>query len=195
MTSWPTGDMRLTFNEVPDLYENVRPSYPADLFDHLFERLPHNPRILEVGPGTGQATQGLVERGAPLTAVEIGPALAAILDSKYQHSDRVRVVNDSSETAPLDGRRFDAGVSATANTTGSRRPIPTRCQESRSSSPTATGSTNARSTACPGIRPTPRSNTVTYSSPTPAPKPCRPTNEPICSTNSSPSPRTSSTAS
>lgn len=45
-------DRRLSFNEVPDIYDEIRPSYPADLFDVVFESLPSEPTILEVGPGT-----------------------------------------------------------------------------------------------------------------------------------------------
>jgi hypothetical protein len=46
----PPDDIRLSFNEVADIYDKVRPSYPADLFDALFQRLPSQPEIVEVGP-------------------------------------------------------------------------------------------------------------------------------------------------
>jgi hypothetical protein len=53
-------DIRLSFNEVADIYDKVRPSYPAGLFDVLFQKLPSQPEIVEVGPGTGQATNDLL---------------------------------------------------------------------------------------------------------------------------------------
>ena len=43
-------DIRLSFNEAPDIYDKVRPSYPAALFDALFRTLPSEPEIVEVGP-------------------------------------------------------------------------------------------------------------------------------------------------
>ena len=57
-------DPRLSFNAVVDLYDEIRPSYPAAMFDALFGLLPRRPRIVEVGPGTGQATKDLLARGA-----------------------------------------------------------------------------------------------------------------------------------
>ena len=45
-----------------------------------FALLPERPRVLEVGPGTGQATQNLYRtRRATVHAIEIGPAMAAKL--------------------------------------------------------------------------------------------------------------------
>ena len=73
------ADRRLSFNEAPDVYDEIRPSYPAALFDVLFEMLPSEPAIVEVGPGTGQATRDLLARGASVHAIEIGPATAAKL--------------------------------------------------------------------------------------------------------------------
>ena len=70
-------DRRLSFDEVPDVYDEIRPSYPAGLFAALFEMLPPHPSVLEVGPGTGQATKDLLAGGASVHAVEIGPAMAA----------------------------------------------------------------------------------------------------------------------
>ena len=61
-------DIRLSFNEAPDIYDKVRPSYPAELFDTLFQVLPSQPEIVEVGGGTGQATKDLLARGASVLA-------------------------------------------------------------------------------------------------------------------------------
>jgi tRNA G46 methylase TrmB len=56
--------LRTTFGEDAELYDRVRPSYPAELFNELAELLGNpSPRVLEIGPGTGQATAPMVERG------------------------------------------------------------------------------------------------------------------------------------
>lgn len=70
---------RESFDRVPDLYHVIRPGYPPALFDDLFALLPTRPHILEVGPGTGQATRNLLSRGATVDAIEIGPRMAAKL--------------------------------------------------------------------------------------------------------------------
>jgi len=68
-------ERRGTFDTVAELYDRARPTYPPELIDYVVAL---GPRILEIGPGTGQATRALVERGAEVTAVELGPGLAAI---------------------------------------------------------------------------------------------------------------------
>jgi SAM-dependent methyltransferase len=74
--TWDPSVLRLTFGKVADAYHQVRPTYPTDLFDELFALLPDNPRILEVGPGTGQATSELLRRGAAVDAIEISAGMA-----------------------------------------------------------------------------------------------------------------------
>ena len=72
--------LRATFNEDPYRYDRVRPRYPPELFDDLvaLARLPERARLLEIGPGTGQATVPLAERGYAVVAVELGAGLAAV---------------------------------------------------------------------------------------------------------------------
>lgn len=109
----PPDDIRLSFNEAAETYDRVRPSYPADLFDALFQMLPAEPEIVEVGPGTGQATKDLLARGASVHAIEIGPAMAAKLRSNLP-SNRLRVTVGDFEMITLAPRTADAVFSATA---------------------------------------------------------------------------------
>jgi SAM-dependent methyltransferase len=107
------ADIRLSFNEGADVYDRARPSYPAGLFDALFQILPTEPQVVEVGPGTGQATRDLLVRGASVHAIEIGPAMAAKLRSNLP-SDRLRVTVGDFETVTLAPGTADAVFSATA---------------------------------------------------------------------------------
>lgn len=72
-------DRRRTFDQVAPAYHAARPGYPPALFDRLAELLPPEPSILEVGPGTGQATEPLLQRGATVRAVELGPNMAEVI--------------------------------------------------------------------------------------------------------------------
>ncbi len=105
-------DIRLSFNEAPEIYDRVRPSYPDDLFDALFQMLPSQPEIVEVGPGTGKATKDLLARGASVVAVEIGEATAAKLRSNLP-TDRLRITIDDFELLEIGGE-VDAVFSASA---------------------------------------------------------------------------------
>ncbi len=105
--------LRAGFDNVPDVYHRVRPGYPPELFDHLFELLPERPRVLEVGPGTGQATRDLLARGAPVHAVEIGPALADKL-RQVLPARELTVTVGNFEQLPGDGAAYDCVFAATA---------------------------------------------------------------------------------
>jgi len=93
-------DIRLSFENAVEIYDEVRPSYPSELFDELFGLLPVEPQIVEVGPGTGKATRDLLARGASVHAIEIGPAMAACLRSNLP-SERLRVSVGDFETMDI----------------------------------------------------------------------------------------------
>jgi SAM-dependent methyltransferase len=96
------------FDAVAELYDRVRPTYPPGLVDDVAAL---GPRILEIGPGTGQATRALVERGADVTAVELGRRLAAIAQ---RNVPQARVVVADVATWRPDHADFDAVVAFTA---------------------------------------------------------------------------------
>jgi len=106
-------DIRISFAEAASIYDRIRPSYPVDLFDALFEKLPAEPEIVEVGPGTGQATKDLLARGASVHAIEIGPALAAKMRSNFP-SDRLGISVGDFEVMDIAPSAADAVFSATA---------------------------------------------------------------------------------
>jgi SAM-dependent methyltransferase len=106
-------DVRLSFNEVAETYDEIRPSYPAEAFDLLFAALPDKPYVIEVGPGTGQATRGLLARGARVHAIEIGPAMAAKLRSNFA-TDRLTITVGDFESLALPAREADVVFSASA---------------------------------------------------------------------------------
>src|SRR5690242_21788607 len=68
------------FNEVPELYDRVRPGYPDELFADLvaITGLDNTSSVLEVGCGTGQATRSLGALGFPMTALEPGAEMAEL---------------------------------------------------------------------------------------------------------------------
>ena len=67
------------FGQVAELYARSRPGYLPQVFDDLIRLsgLPEGGDILEIGPGTGQATVPLAERGYRVTGVEPDAAMAA----------------------------------------------------------------------------------------------------------------------
>jgi SAM-dependent methyltransferase len=72
-------------------------------------------RVLEIGPGTGQATLPFAERGFRLVCVELGERLAAVARRKLAAFPNVEIVTAPFEVwEPSGGGVFDAVVTFTA---------------------------------------------------------------------------------
>ncbi|WP_213456000.1 class I SAM-dependent methyltransferase [Rhizomonospora bruguierae] len=108
--------LRATFTEDAERYDRARPGYPEALFADLVELTGAGPgsRVLEIGPGTGQATVPLAGLGCAVTAVELGAELAGVARRRLAAQPRVRVVTAEFETWPLPAEPFDVVFSATA---------------------------------------------------------------------------------
>jgi SAM-dependent methyltransferase len=113
----PSKDIRAVgrlFDEVPELYDRVRPTYPEELFADLvtLTRIHEDSSVLEVGCGTGQATRSLATLGFPVTAVEAGAGMAALARQNLGNFDNVEVDTATFEDWDNRGRRFDLLVAA-----------------------------------------------------------------------------------
>jgi SAM-dependent methyltransferase len=104
--------LRTGFDQAAEDYERTRPVCPPQLFDDLLDvaGLHAGGRVVEIGCGTGQATVPLAERGLAVSAVELGPELAAIARRRLSAFPDVDVVTSSFEDWPGDGTPFDAVV-------------------------------------------------------------------------------------
>ncbi|MEE4544402.1 methyltransferase domain-containing protein [Streptomyces sp. V4-01] len=104
------------FNEIPELYDLVRPGYPDALFTDLsaLTGVDAGSSVLEVGCGTGQATRSLAALGCAVTAVEPGAGMAALARERTAGFSRVQVETSAFETWDDRGRRFDALVAASS---------------------------------------------------------------------------------
>lgn len=108
--------LRATFDSVAELYDQKRQSHPPQVFDDLvaLSGIPTNGRVLEVGCGTGQATVPMAERGYRITAVELGPNLAAVARRNLARFPHVDVQVAAFEDWPLPAERFDLVMSFNA---------------------------------------------------------------------------------
>jgi SAM-dependent methyltransferase len=108
--------LRTMFEQVPELYERARPTYPDELFDDLaaLTGLGEGSRVVEVGCGTGQATVPLARRGYSVLCVELGEGLAAAARRNLAPFSTVEVVHANFETWEPEQPDFDAIVAFTA---------------------------------------------------------------------------------
>ncbi len=109
-------DRRTTFNTNPQTYQKIRPKYPEALFDELVKvtQLRDSAQLLEIGPGTGQATEPLAKRGYIVTAIELGKDLAQEAHDVLKDYKNVRILTGAFEKVELPAASFDLVYSATA---------------------------------------------------------------------------------
>jgi SAM-dependent methyltransferase len=108
--------LRAIFAEDAELYDRARPGYPAALFADMVTLAALRPgaRVLEIGPGTGQATLPMARRGFRITAVELGEAMAAVARRKLAAYPQATVHTAAFEDWPLPAEPFDLVLAATA---------------------------------------------------------------------------------
>lgn len=107
--------LRVTFDDVAQLYDQMRPSYPDAVFDDVIALscVDASSHVLEIGSGTGHATQAMAARGLSIEGVELGEKMAAVARQRLEQFPRVRI-----EVADFDRwtteKRYDLVYSATA---------------------------------------------------------------------------------
>jgi SAM-dependent methyltransferase len=86
------------------------------VFDDLVDLAGLEPgsRVVEIGPGTGQATLPLAERGLHVVGVELGPGLAAVAREHLVTHPNVEIVTAGFESWEPERADFDAVVAFTA---------------------------------------------------------------------------------
>ncbi len=109
MTPTRRDRLKTTFDEVAEVYDRARPSYPELLFDDLIALADLQPAayLLEIGCGTGRTTLPLAERRFRITCVELGENLAAVARRNLAPFPEVRVVIAPFEMWDPGGDIFD----------------------------------------------------------------------------------------
>lgn len=110
-------ERKKTFNDIANEYEKNRPTYPAKLFKDIvqYADLDKNDRIIEIGSGTGKATEGFVNIGYNnITCVELGSELIALTQEKFKNEKTINFVHGSFEEANIKSNDYDLAISATA---------------------------------------------------------------------------------
>lgn len=105
-----SDQLKNTFSKVTEVYDYARPTYPRELREQIitFAGLERGADLLEVGAGTGQATDLFLSYSP--TLLEVSDEQVAFLRAKYPS---LRVDKDYFETYEPD-RTFDLIYSATA---------------------------------------------------------------------------------
>ena len=107
-------EFRKIFDTIPEQFDRFRPRYCAELFEDLIGYAGIGPgsSVLELGPGTGQATDPILRTGCDYHGIELGEHLAEKMQMKYGGHPNFYLVNDDFITHDFGSQRFDTIYSA-----------------------------------------------------------------------------------
>ncbi len=107
-------DYRKVFDTIPEQFDKFRPRYSADLFEYFIKTagIGKETKVLEIGPGTGQATDPILDTGCDYHAIELGEHLYAKMQEKYGARENFHIVNDDFITHDFGNQKFDVIYSA-----------------------------------------------------------------------------------
>lgn len=107
-------EFRKVFDTIPEKFDQWRPRYCDEAFADIIEhsQLNAGKSALEIGPGTGQATEPILKTGCDYFAVELGENLAEYTTNKFRAYDNFHIVNADFETYDFGPQKFDLVYSA-----------------------------------------------------------------------------------
>ena len=67
-------EYRKVFDTIPEQFDKYRPRYSADLFEYFIREagIGTETKVLEIGPGTGQATDPILDTGCDIVPLNSG---------------------------------------------------------------------------------------------------------------------------
>jgi len=109
-------DLRKVFDSIPEEFDKSRTRYCDELFADVVEysKLGSGKTALEIGPGTGQATEPILKTGCSYQAIELGDSLAVYTKNKFSTYENFQIINADFETFDFGCQQFDLIYSAAA---------------------------------------------------------------------------------
>ncbi|MBR6874506.1 MAG: methyltransferase domain-containing protein [Ruminococcus sp.] len=109
-------EFRLVFDTIPEQFDRYRVRYSRELFDCLIgsAHIGRGTKVLEIGPGTGQATDPVLDTGCDYTAIELGKNFAQLLHQRYGSRENYKLINGDFITHDFGDEKFNLIYSAAA---------------------------------------------------------------------------------
>ncbi|MFG6368029.1 MAG: class I SAM-dependent methyltransferase [Lachnospiraceae bacterium] len=109
-------DFRKVFNDnvLTEDFDRYRFRYCDALFADIisYSHLDTTKAALEIGPGTGQATEPILKSGCAYCAIELGEQLTQYMQNKFNAYKNFNIVNADFETYFFESNTFDLVYSA-----------------------------------------------------------------------------------
>ncbi|MBO5724874.1 MAG: methyltransferase domain-containing protein [Lentisphaeria bacterium] len=108
------NEFRKIFDTIPEAFDRYRTRYCPELFASLLEQgqITESSTVLELGPGTGQATEPLLDSGCDYSCIELGSNFAGVLQRKYGSRSGFHLIHDDFITHDFGEKKYDLIYSA-----------------------------------------------------------------------------------
>lgn len=109
-------DKKYIFDQMVINYEKRRPNYGTEVFKDIIDYagITMDKSIIEIGCGTGKATEPFLKTKCEVTAIELGENLALYTKKKFRDYGNLDVVKSAFEDYECGDNKFDMLYSATA---------------------------------------------------------------------------------
>lgn len=107
-------DFRKTYDSIPTQFEKWRPRYCDQLFAEVIEyaNIDDSKDVLEIGPGTGQATAPFLKIGCNYLTIELGQQFVEFTKNKFAPYSNFNIIQNDFETHDFGTQKFDLVFSA-----------------------------------------------------------------------------------
>ena len=114
-TGWERHN-RVVFNEITENYEKVRWGWIPEIFEDIvkYSSPSTGKNALEIGAGTGKATEHILEAGYNVLAVEMSENMSDFLKQKFNETQDLKVLTSTFEDAELEDSVYDLIYAASA---------------------------------------------------------------------------------
>lgn len=106
----------MMFNQTASYYDKYRPSYPQEIINILIQKTDINldSKILEIGAGSGKATELFASQGYNILCIEPGSQLVEVGRRKFANLNNIKFDVARFEEYPVTTATFDVIFSAQA---------------------------------------------------------------------------------
>lgn len=107
-------DFRQTYALVTEDFDKWRPRYCPELFAEVirYAGIGPNSRVLEIGPGTGQATEPFLRTGCEYSAIELSAEFVSFMDKKFEAYPNKNLICGDFALHDFGDQKFDLVFSA-----------------------------------------------------------------------------------
>lgn len=104
------------FDQAASYYDKYRPSYPKEIIDALIQKtgIDSNSKFLEIGAGSGKATELFASHGYDILCVDPGAQLVEVGRKRFANFDNIKFEVSRFEEYPVAAATFDVIFSAQA---------------------------------------------------------------------------------